>query len=124
MQKKKAVELGYNVVNFSPTDLSNIQNVDGVLAIGKFTKEKIDELNELAANLCVIGTNFPLSEYDCINTDFTQATEIAINHLLELGHKKNCIYWSRRKSKSSWLLSVQDAYYPHLLKYDETLWLI
>ncbi|WP_430616935.1 LacI family transcriptional regulator [Enterococcus sp. DIV0176] len=86
--EKKAVELGYNVVNFSPTDLSNIQNVDGVLAIGKFTKEKIDELNKLAANLCVIGTNFPLSEYDCINTDFTQATEIAINHLLELGHKK------------------------------------
>ncbi|MGM0124582.1 LacI family transcriptional regulator [Enterococcus sp. AZ194] len=86
--EKRAVELGYNVVNFSQTEQQGVQEVEGVLAIGKFTEEKIDELNETVANLCVVGSNFPLHEYDCVNTDFSQATEIAINHLLELGHTK------------------------------------
>lgn len=86
--EKRAVELGYNVVNFSQMEQNGIQDVEGVLAIGKFTEEKIEELNETVANLCVVGSNFPLHEYDCVNTDFSQATEIALNHLLELGHTR------------------------------------
>ncbi|PQF22663.1 LacI family DNA-binding transcriptional regulator [Enterococcus mundtii] len=86
--EKRAVELGYHVTNFSQNEQHQIQAVDGVLAIGKFTQEKIDELNTTAPNLCVVGSNFPFHDYDCVNTDFGQATEVALNHLLDLGHKK------------------------------------
>ena len=86
--ERKAIELGYTVINFSQVNEIGMQNVDGILAIGKFTAEKIEQLKELNSNLCVIGTNFPLNDYDCVNTDFTQATEIALSYLLDLGHKK------------------------------------
>ncbi len=86
--ERKAVELGYSVVNFSQIDEVKMQQVDGILAIGKFTAEKIEQLKNVTQNLCVIGTNFPLNDYDCVNTDFTQATEIALSYLLDLGHTK------------------------------------
>ena len=58
------------------------------MAIGKFTQKTLQELQQLHPNLCVIGSNFPLEEFDSVNTDFYQATEIALTHLLELGHEK------------------------------------
>lgn len=86
--EKRAAELGYTVVKFSQIDESIAQSVDGLLAIGKFTQETIDKLRNLHPNLCVIGSNFPLNDYDSVNTDFSQATELALQHLLDLGHKK------------------------------------
>lgn len=66
----------------------NLQGIDGILAIGKFTQKTLQELQQLHPNLCVIGSNFPLEEFDSVNTDFYQATEIALTHLLELATKK------------------------------------
>ncbi|MGX7133043.1 LacI family DNA-binding transcriptional regulator [Enterococcus songbeiensis] len=86
--EKRAAELGYNVLKISQIDDQSLQSVDGILAIGKFTQEKVKELNALHNNLCVIGSNFPLEDYDSVNTDFSQATELALAHLLELGHEK------------------------------------
>ena len=86
--EKRAVELGYHITNFAQIEQSGIEEVDGILAIGKFTSETIEALNASATNLCVVGSNFPFHEYDCVNTDFVQATEIALQHLLDLGHKR------------------------------------
>ncbi|MHC5215584.1 LacI family DNA-binding transcriptional regulator [Enterococcus sp. LJL128] len=86
--EKRAAELGYNVLKFSQIDEQSIQATDGLLAIGKFTQETVRQLQQLHANLCVIGSNYPLEEYDSVNTDFIQATELAVNHLLTLGHEK------------------------------------
>lgn len=86
--EKRAAELGYNVLKVSQLDDPSIGTVNGLLAIGKFTQEKVAELNALHQNLCVIGSNFPLEDYDSVNTDFAQATELALNHLLDLGHQK------------------------------------
>lgn len=86
--EKKAKQLDYNVVNIAIDNIEAIQLVDGLLAIGKFTLENINTLVEYNSNLCIIGSNFPLDNYDCVNSDFAQATEIALTHLLDLGHKK------------------------------------
>jgi LacI family transcriptional regulator len=86
--EKKAAELGCDLLKISQLDPSVIENVDGLLAIGKFTKETVAQLQELHPNLCVIGSNFPLDDYDSVNTDFAQATELALQHLIDLGHKK------------------------------------
>lgn len=86
--EKRAAELGYTIVKLSQVDESSVKGVDGLLAIGKFTHDTIKKLHELHPNLCVIGSNFPLDNYDSVNTDFSQATELALNHLLDLGHKK------------------------------------
>lgn len=85
--EKHAAELGYNVLKISHLDDQSIESVDGLLAIGKFTQERIDEFAALHEHFCVIGSNFPLNNYDSVNTDFAQATELALGHLFSLGHK-------------------------------------
>ena len=93
--EKRAEELGYNILKVSQLEQHNLQGIDGILAIGKFTQKTLQELQQLHPNLCVIGSNFPLEEFDSVNTDFYQATEIALTHLLNWA-TKNCLYWCRK----------------------------
>lgn len=86
--EKRAAELGYNVVKISSFESKQAENLAGVIAIGKFTQLEINQFRDFHENLCVIGSNFPLEQYDSVNTDFAQATEIALNHLFDLGHQK------------------------------------
>lgn len=86
--ERKAKKLNYTIVNLSFDNLDSIREVDGVLAIGKFTQDKIKQFLAINSNLCVIGSNYPLVSYDCVNSDFSQATEVALNYLMKLGHKK------------------------------------
>lgn len=84
--EKRAEELGYTLLKVAPDETKVIESMDGILAIGKFTQERIDDIRMLNENCCIIGSNFPLNEYDSVNTDFAEATEKALNHLLGLGH--------------------------------------
>ena len=76
--EKRAEELGYNILKFQ-LEQHNLQGIDGILAIGT-TQKTLQELQQLHPNLCVIGSNFPLEEFDSVNTDFI-TTEIALTHL-------------------------------------------
>lgn len=88
--EKRAEELGYNLLKIPQPQMDEqiVQSVDGLLAIGKFTQNTVTEFNKHHHNFCVIGSNFPLDDYDSVNTDFAQATELALQHLMQLGHKK------------------------------------
>ncbi|MDU1847939.1 LacI family DNA-binding transcriptional regulator [Niallia alba] len=85
--ERKAQELGYSLMKFSDLD-NSLSKVDGVLCIGKFDKITIDTILSKNDNVVFIGTNFPLNNFDTVNSDFSQAAELALHHLLELGHKK------------------------------------
>lgn len=87
--EKRAEELGYNLIKISSGQTSSLKNitVDGILGIGKFDNATLTEIMQLHENVCIIGTNFPLTHFDTVNTDFTQAAELALNHLFELGHR-------------------------------------
>lgn len=86
--EKRAAELGYTVVKINTLDDKIGKALDGVIAIGKFTQDQINQFSDFHDNVCIIGSNFPLESYDSVNTDFAQATEIALNHLFDLGHTK------------------------------------
>ncbi|MDH6363967.1 LacI family transcriptional regulator [Enterococcus sp. PF1-24] len=85
--EKKAQELNYNLVNLSESTI-NQQEADGVLCIGKFDQLAIQNILKQNDNVVIVGSNFPLDNFDTVNTDFSQATEIALNHLLDLGHTR------------------------------------
>ncbi|MGX7013974.1 LacI family DNA-binding transcriptional regulator [Vagococcus silagei] len=86
--EKKASELGYNVVKLYQLDDNLTTNLDGIIAIGKFDAHTLEHIQTLNHNICVIGTNFPINNFDSVNTDFSQATDLALNHLLSLGHER------------------------------------
>ncbi|MGX6970387.1 LacI family DNA-binding transcriptional regulator [Vagococcus bubulae] len=85
--EKRAEELGMNIIKTSQVDDTLADNVHGVIAIGKFDASIIKKISQLHKNVCFIGTNYPLREFDSVNGDFALATELAIDHLIELGHK-------------------------------------
>ena len=86
--EKRAEELGFNVIKTAQIDESIIKTVNGIIAIGKFDQTTITKISSLHSHVCFIGSNYPLREFDSVNGDFALATELAIEHLLELGHKK------------------------------------
>ncbi|MEK4443372.1 LacI family DNA-binding transcriptional regulator [Niallia sp. FSL K6-0077] len=85
--ERKAQELGYYLMKYSDLN-DSLSNVDGVLCIGKFDKITIDKILSKNDNVVFVGTNFPLNNFDTVNSDFSYAAELALQHLLELGHKK------------------------------------
>lgn len=86
--EKRASELGYNLIKTSTRENGIPDNVEGILAIGKFDQEEVNRIAELHKNVVFIGTNYPLNHFDTINGDFAQAAEVALNHLFEQGHRK------------------------------------
>ncbi|SFO62709.1 hypothetical protein [Halolactibacillus alkaliphilus] len=86
--EKRAAELGYNILKMT-SDVNNIpDDVEGILAIGKFDDTSVNEIAKLHKNVVFIGTNYPLNGFYTINGDFSQATEIALAHLINQGYKK------------------------------------
>ena len=110
--EKRAAELGCDLLKISNLDESVIQSVDGLLAIGKFTEERVKKLHELHPNLCVIGSNFPLDDYDSGVGSFS---------LNGTWSSKNRLYRRRGKSKYVWVSAVQNANGQHLCRYDAAL---
>lgn len=86
--EKRAEELGWSVIKTSQIDEEIIKSVNGIIAIGKFEPEIIQTVSALHDNVCFIGSNYPLRGFDSVNGDFPLATELALEHLLELGHTK------------------------------------
>ena len=86
--EKRAYELGYNLIKTTTRKNGIPDDIDGVLAIGKFDQNDVTYISKTHDNVVFVGTNYPLDHFDTINGDFAQAAEIAINHLLEKGHRK------------------------------------
>lgn len=85
--EKQAFELGYNLIKTTTQKNGIPDDTDGILAIGKFSLDEVNKIAEMHENVVFIGTNYPLKNFDTINGDFAQAAEIAIDHLLEMGHQ-------------------------------------
>ncbi|WP_390405730.1 LacI family DNA-binding transcriptional regulator [Lacticaseibacillus jixiensis] len=86
--EKRAQELGYNLIKATTTDEAVLNDVQGSLCIGKFDEPTIRKILTVSPNTVFIGTNFPLENFDTINSDFVQATTQALDHLFALGHTK------------------------------------
>lgn len=87
--EKRAATLGYNLLKISSLeDPQQIQQCDGLLAIGQFNQEELRLMHSLHEHFCVIGSSYPLEDFDGINTDFAQAAQLALDHLYDLGHRQ------------------------------------
>ena len=65
-----------------------LSNVDGLICIGKFKEEDIQELKRLVPYCIFIDMESSHITYDSISADLFQATNDALAYLANLGHKK------------------------------------
>ena len=87
--EKKAQELDYDVMRFFNNEtLNHLEQIDGIIAIGKFSPQKIKELELHTEQLVFIDSNTLTYGHSCVTTDFENSVTTVLNHFLEKGHRQ------------------------------------
>lgn len=80
-----------NIIRKFKTDidyLDALNDVDGIICIGKFSKQEIAELKKLTLNLVFLDMPVEDPDITSITLDFNQAVTSGMEYLFNLGHKK------------------------------------
>lgn len=73
----------------SDTDYMEIlKDVDGIICIGKFSKEEVDEFIRICRNIVFLDMQVEDYGITTLTMDFKHAVSLAMDYLMELGHKK------------------------------------
>lgn len=81
--EQHALELGYDIVRiFNDTPLTNAKNVDGIIAVGKYSQDQIKELEELCTTLIFVDSDTLNYGHTCITTDFENSVINALDHFI------------------------------------------
>lgn len=76
---------------FHDDPLDAIQNVDGIIAIGKYSTNEIQQLDNLNANLIFVDSDSLSNGFSCVVTDFQNSVITVLDHFLEKGQKHRII---------------------------------
>jgi len=87
--EKKCSEHSLSLVrlNENSTDIE-ISDVVGIIAIGKFSDEIIKHLYSKNENIVFVDYSPNENEFDSVVADLDKATDVALNYLYNLGHRK------------------------------------
>ena len=84
--EKKARELGYDIVRiFNNDSLSQLEQIDGIIAIGKFSTKQVKELEQYSPALVFVDSDTLDQGHSCVTTDFEHAVTHVLDHFLEQG---------------------------------------
>ena len=84
--EKKAQELGYDIVRiFNNDSLSQLEQIDGIIAIGKFSTKQVQELEQYSPALVFVDSDTLDQGHSCVTTDFEHAVTHVLDHFLEQG---------------------------------------
>jgi len=82
--EKKAQELGYEIVNiFNNDSLEQLNIVDGIVAIGKFSTRDIKELETYGKKLVFVDCDTLSFGYSCVTTDFENSVIKVLDYFID-----------------------------------------
>lgn len=105
--EKRAQELGYEIIRiFNNDSMAQLENIDGIIAIGKFSPDKIKELETYSDNLVFVDSDTLNYGHSCVTTDFENSVINVIDYFINNGLKKiGMIAGQETSSDKSTLLS-------------------
>ena len=126
--EKRAQELGYEIIRiFNNDSMAQLENIDGIIAIGKFSPDKIKELETYSDNLVFVDSDTLNYGHSCVTTDFENSVINVIDYFINNGLKKiGMIAGQETSSDKSTLLSdprlnTFQSYLQQLKLYDPNL---
>lgn len=126
--EKRAQELDYEVIRiFNNDSMAQLENIDGIVAIGKFSPDKIKELETYSDNLVFVDSDTLNYGHSCVTTDFENSVINVIDYFINNGLKKiGMIAGQETSSDKSTLLSdprlnTFQSYLQQLKLYDPNL---
>ena len=61
---------------------------DGMVAIGRFSLNEIQQLSQYTSNIVFLDSSPAINQYDSVLIDTKNGTELALEHLYDLGHRR------------------------------------
>ena len=126
--EKRAQELSYEIIRiFNNDSMAQLENIDGIIAIGKFSPDKIKELETYSDNLVFVDSDTLNYGHSCVTTDFENSVINVIDYFINNGLKKiGMIAGQETSSDKSTLLSdprlnTFQSYLKQLKLYDPNL---
>lgn len=87
--EKKCNKNNINLVKLNEeSDLNDIRNVNGIIAIGRFTSSTIEKLASANENIVFVDFSPDENRFDSVMADMGKATTQILSYLYELGHRK------------------------------------
>ncbi|WML44367.1 LacI family DNA-binding transcriptional regulator [Neobacillus sp. PS3-40] len=79
-----------NVIRYFQDNYEDMKNEDiqGLIAIGKFSNKQVKELNSITKNIVFVDTAPDEEKFDSIVIDFEKATKKVLDYFLEKSHEK------------------------------------
>ncbi|MDO4799180.1 MAG: substrate-binding domain-containing protein [Bacillota bacterium] len=69
-------------------EIEELAQVDGIIAIGKFSPEQVWRLQAVTENVVFVDTSPDERKFDSVVVDFLSATESALQYLWDEGHRR------------------------------------
>ncbi|MER1955262.1 MAG: LacI family DNA-binding transcriptional regulator [Desemzia incerta] len=87
--EKKAEEEGYEIVRlFQDSKAKLTAEIEGIIAIGKFSEREVAKLSEWTKNICFVDSNQLAHKLDSVEVDFEQAVTEVVNYFIQQQHEK------------------------------------
>lgn len=87
--EKRCNENNFNLVKLHDnSDVEDIKNVNGIIAIGRFNSSTIEKLASANDNIVFVDFSPDENKFDSVMADIGKATTKVLNYLYELGHRK------------------------------------
>ena len=128
--EKKAQELGYEILRvFQNDSLEQLKDIDGLIAIGKFSPAQIQQLEKYSSHLVFVDSDTLNAGHSCVTVDFENAVQKVLEHFMNAGFDQiGMIAGQERTSDQTSLisdprlasfqqyLSEKEIYQPDLVK--------
>jgi len=85
--EKKCASENIQVVKLSPFSTIYKEEIDGIIAIGKFGQREVEKLRIVSDNIVFVDSSPESEVYDSVVCDLKYATINILNYLEQLGHK-------------------------------------
>ena len=105
--EKKVQELGYEILRvFQNDSLEQLKDIDGLIAIGKFSPVQIQQLEQYSNHLVFVDSDTLNAGHSCVTVDFENAVRKVIEHFINVGFEQiGMIAGQERTSDQASLIS-------------------
>ena len=84
--EKKTQELGYEILRvFQNDSLEILKDIDGLIAIGKFSPAQIQQLEQYSNHLVFVDSDTLSAGHSCVTVDFENAVKKVLKHFINAG---------------------------------------
>ena len=84
--EKKAQELGYEILRvFQNDSLEILKDINGLIAIGKFSPAQIQQLEQYSNHLVFVDSDTLNAGHSCVTVDFENAVRKVLEHFINAG---------------------------------------